>query len=241
VSAAAPATWDRLAGRYARQERLELRAVDALVRLAAPGPRDRLVDLGSGTGLVLRRMAAAGVRPASAVAVDGSPGMLAAGAWPPWVTPLQADARAVGLPDGCADVVTCAYVLQLHDAPGRREILAQARRLLAGGGRLVVLTPWCDRFTPGGRVLHAAMAGLARRAPGRWGGLAPVDPAPDLDAAGLVVTRRAVLPRGGYPSLVLVASSRRASTSRWATETSTSAPNAQATTAARPGTRHSST
>ena len=42
-------------------------------------------------------------------------------------------------------------------------------------------------------------------APDRWGGLLPIDPTDDLLGAGFVVTRRRVLPRDGYPSLVLLA------------------------------------
>jgi len=96
---AAAGTWDEHATRYAGQERLEARAIEAALRLADPLPQDRVVDLATGTGLLLRALAAA--------------------------------------------------------------------------------------------------------SPSRWGGLRPLDPTAELGPAGLVATHRVVVPRGGYPSLVV--------------------------------------
>ena len=47
---AAAGTWDEHATRYAGQERLEARAIEAALRLADPLPQDRVVDLATGTG-----------------------------------------------------------------------------------------------------------------------------------------------------------------------------------------------
>ncbi len=206
--AAAAATWDHQARRYAAQEHLELRAIDAAIELAAITPDDRLVDLASGTGLLLRQLAAAKVGPRVAVRVDRSPRMLeGAGPLPSGWSTILADVRAVPLPDGSADVVTCAYLLHLLDPDARRDVLAEARRLLAPkpGSRLVVVTVWAGDRRVGRWILRAALALAARVWPTTWGGLRPLDPSADLVAAGFVVTRRRVLPRGGYPSLVLVA------------------------------------
>ena len=127
------ATWDRLAPRYGAQERLELRAIDTALRLAAPGPGERLVDLGTGAGLLLRRLAALPERPGQAIGIDRSAGMLArVGTLPAGWSVLRGDARAVPLPDGHAAVVTCAYVLQLLREPERRAVLGEALRLLGG-------------------------------------------------------------------------------------------------------------
>lgn len=198
---AATATWDRNAARYAAQEGLEARALLAAVRLAAPGPEDTLVDLATGTGALLRVLAAAASRPGRAVGVDRSAAMLAAvGPLPEGWRTLQADARAVPLPDGTADVVTCAYALQLLPRVDRDAVLREARRLLRPGGRLVLVTPWAGR-RPGALLLRGAALG----APARLGGLMPLDPAPELPAAGFRLLHRIRLPRGGYPSLVLAA------------------------------------
>jgi 2-polyprenyl-6-hydroxyphenyl methylase/3-demethylubiquinone-9 3-methyltransferase len=202
-SAAAAATWDRLADRYGAQERHELPAIDAALALAAPQPTERLVDLATGTGLLLRRLAAAAVRPREAIGLDHSTGMLArVGELPAGWSTLTADARAVPLPDGCADVVTCAYLLQLLEPADRAAVLAEARRLLAPGARsrLVVVTTWADR-----RLTRAALDRLARARPQTAGGMRPLDPATDLARAGFETTQRVVLARGRYPSIVLAA------------------------------------
>ena len=203
-TAAAAATWDRLAARYPAQERWEIAAVDAALRVAAPRPDERLVDLGTGTGLVLRRVATRpGERPRAAVGVDRSRRMLAGvGALPPGWSTLQADARAVPLPDGWADVVSCAYVLHLLGAEERAAVLAEARRLLAPGAssRLVVVTVWSDR-----PLVRVALRLLARGNPSACAALGPWDPADDLARAGWVATYRVRLPRRGYPSVVVLA------------------------------------
>lgn len=205
-SPAAPATWDRHAARYGGQERLELTAIDAALRVAAPRPDERLVDLGTGSGLVLRRLAARHAAPREAVGVDRSAKMLAAvGPLPAGWSALRGDARAVALPDGWADVVTCSYVLHLLDAQERGAVLAEARRLLAprAASRLVVVTVWSDR-----PLVRRALALVARGVPLACAALRPLDPSADLARAGFHVTRRISLPRRGYPSLVLKAEPR---------------------------------
>ena len=182
--------------------------------VAALQPEDRLVDLATGTGLLLRRLAAAAVRPREAIGVDRSAGMLArVGELPAGWSTLNADARAVPLPDGSADVVTCAYLLQLLEPAERAAVLAEARRLLAkrtgpGSGsasRLVVVTTWADGDHLRGRLTRVALDRLARARPQTAGGMRPLDPTADLARAGFATTRREVLARGRFPSLVLAA------------------------------------
>lgn len=201
-TAAAAATWDRLAARYGRQERWERAAIDEALRVAAPRSDERLVDLGTGTGLLLRRLAARhAARPREAIGVDRSPRMLtAAGDLPPGWTVMDADARAVPLPDGWADVVTCAYVLHLLGAEERAELLAEAWRLLAPrpASRLVVVTVWSDRV-----AVRGALRLLQRGMRDAGTGLRPLDPTADLIRGGFALTQRVRLPRQGYPSLVL--------------------------------------
>jgi ubiquinone/menaquinone biosynthesis C-methylase UbiE len=108
----------------------------------------------------------------------------------------------VPLPDGWADIVTCSYVLHVLDDGDRAAVLAEARRLLAPrtSSRLVVVTVWARRT-----LVRGPLALLAAALPGACGGLRPLDPSPDLARAGFPVARRIVLPRHGYPSLVLAA------------------------------------
>ena len=204
--AAATRTWDGNAATYRWQERFESRALSAAIRLADTGPADRLVDLATGTGIVLRALAEARTRPADALGVDRSVGMLErVGPLPPGWRVLRGDARALPLADGSADVVTCSYLLHLLGSDDRAAVLGEARRLLNSSPepRLVATTVWVDRGTVGCRLLDPVLRGIARAAPARLGGLKPLDPTADLAAAGFLVTDRVVLPRGGYPSLVL--------------------------------------
>jgi ubiquinone/menaquinone biosynthesis C-methylase UbiE len=207
VNAAAEAgVWDACATRYGSQEHLQRRPLSAALRLASPGPQDVVVDLGTGTGAVLRALARSDSRPAMAVGVDRSAGMLArVGALPSGWSTILADARDVPLPDGVADVVICSYVLHLLTRETRAAVLAESRRLLRPGpaARLVVITVWADRRRLGGRTVHWGLQTLARAKPSAWGGLAPLDPTDDLLAAGFLPARRLVLPRRGYPSLIL--------------------------------------
>jgi len=205
-AAAAAGTWDKHATRYAGQERFEARAMAAALRLADPGPDDRVVDLATGTGLLLHALATRDPRPATVTGVDLSAGMLAqVGQLPGGWRVIHGDARCVPLPDGTAEVVTCCYLLHLLDAEDRGRVLREARRLLrsAPGSRLVIATVWANPDTIGGRMLNGVLPRLAAANPRRWGGLMPLDPTAELAAAGLVATYRVVLPRGGYPSLVV--------------------------------------
>ena len=123
-----------------------------------------------------------------------------------WST-LNADARAVPLPDGSADVVTCAYLLQLLEPADRAAVLAEARRLLAGrrGARLVVVTTWVDGDHLRSRLTRSALDRLAHARPASAGGMRPLDPSADLHQAGFETTAREVLAHGRFPSLVLAA------------------------------------
>lgn len=205
-AAAAAGTWGEHATRYAGQERFEARAIAAALRLADPGPEDRVVDIATGTGLLLRALAARDPRPATATGVDRSAGMLAqVGRLPDDWRVIRGDARCVPLPDGAADVVTCCYLLHVLGMEDRGRVLREARRLLctAPGSRLVIVTVWANPDTIGGRMLNRQLHRLAAVGPRRWGGLMPLDPMAELGPAGLVATHRVVLPRGGYPSLVV--------------------------------------
>ncbi len=205
VAAARPA-WDANARRYGAQERLEARAVDTALRMAGVTAGERVVDVATGTGVVLRALARTARPPAQAIGLDQSAEMLKqVGRLPAGWTTLVGDARDAPLPDACADVAICTYLLHLLDREDRRTVLGETWRLLRASpsARLVVVTVWIspDRFA--GRLLSRILAGAARAAPARLGGLAPLDPTADLVAAGFRVTGRAHVWRGGYPSLVL--------------------------------------
>jgi ubiquinone/menaquinone biosynthesis C-methylase UbiE len=179
--------WSRAARLYDLQLPLERRALDAAVELAGAEPDDRLIDVATGTGGLLRGLAAARTRPDRAVGVDASESMLER------VPPLpagweltQADARALPFPDASFDVATACYLLHLLAPTSRNQVLREVARVLRADGRLVVVTPAQPR-TRVMQVLAAPVLTLARRSSGTLAGLRSLDPTRALRDAGFAV------------------------------------------------------
>jgi len=108
-----------------------------LVAAAAPRPGEVALDLCCGTGDVAFALAARG---AVVTGIDFSPAMLAVARRRPGrppVTFVQGDAMALPVADASVDVVTVAYGLRSVADVGRA--LAEWRRVLRPGGRLLVL------------------------------------------------------------------------------------------------------
>lgn len=180
--------WSRAARFYDLQLPLETRALEAAVELAGAGPDDRLIDVATGTGGLLRRLARRPARPKHAVGVDASEAMLGrAPVLPPGWELRRADARALPFPGSSFDVATVCYLLHLLGSGSRREVLREAVRILAPGGRIVVVTPAAPRG-PIARALAAPVLELARRSSGALAGLRPLHPTAELVEAGFEVT-----------------------------------------------------
>ena len=205
--ASARETWDRHAARYGRQIRYELRAVWAAAALADAGPGDRVLDVATGTGLMLDVLRVGPAPPRRVLAIDRSPGMLARMSSPPegW-TARVADATVLPLGAGSVDVATVSYLLQLLAPEDRAAVLAELHRVLAPGGRVVTVTPHVARRGIG-RLGAGVLDAVAAVAPARLGGLRTHDPRAELAAAGFTVERGVHL-RHGYPSLVVLARRR---------------------------------
>jgi len=116
---------------------------DRIVELADPQHDDRVVDLGAGTGLLALTLAP---RVDNVVAVDISEPMLerldgvASTTGISNVETVIADLRRLPLEDESATLVVSNYAFHhLHDT-GKELALAEARRILRPGGRLVI----CD-------------------------------------------------------------------------------------------------
>jgi ubiquinone/menaquinone biosynthesis C-methylase UbiE len=199
--------WDRAARVYDFQLFLERAAIDLALELAAIRPGDRVLDLGTGTGAVLRRLAARADAPREAVGVDRSASMLAAVRDLPKAWRLVcADATALPFPNESFDVVTAAYLLHLLGPPARRAVIADAARVLSASGRLVTVTVGVPA-SPALALAFAPLAAIAQRAPGIMAGLRVLDPRGELVEGGFCV-RAARRTGRGYPSLVIVAERR---------------------------------
>jgi ubiquinone/menaquinone biosynthesis C-methylase UbiE len=175
--------------------------------MLAISPSDVLLDVGTGTGAVLREVERAGLRPVRTFGVDESDRMLArARALPARAELRRADARALPFAEASVNVATCAYLLHLLAADARAEVLRELHRVLVAGGRLgtVTVAPPKRGLT---RVASAPVRAAAERSSGLLAGLRPLDPSDDLRAAGLEVeaTRRVLI---GYPSLCVRATRR---------------------------------
>jgi SAM-dependent methyltransferase len=106
---------------------------DAVRWLAGDEPRD-VVDLGAGTGKLTRSLVALGHR---VTAVEPLEEMLAElRRAVPRATAVQGSAEAIPLPDGTADVVTCAQAFHWFDHP---VALSEMARVLRPGGRIALV------------------------------------------------------------------------------------------------------
>ena len=198
------AIWDELSAGYDRQLWLERRAVGEALDLAQPRPDTSVLDVGTGTGAVLRALATRPNRPEIAVGIDASAAMLAKVPQLPddWRL-MRADLAALPLDDASFDLTLAVYVLHVLAPSTRAAALRELRRVLRPGGRLVTVTP----VVPGralSRPLWLAMAELARAAPRRFCGLRPLDPRAELREAGFRLERARTV-HTGYYSLCVAA------------------------------------
>ena len=110
-----------------------------LLQSAGDGPFSLMVDLGTGSGRMLELFSS---RVRRGVGIDRSPDMLKvarhklAGQAHSHLSIELGSVEDTGLEDGCADLVTLHQVLHYLDEPG--AVLAEAARILAPGGRLLV-------------------------------------------------------------------------------------------------------
>jgi ubiquinone/menaquinone biosynthesis C-methylase UbiE len=185
---------------YDWQVPLERAALATAGELAAPRASERLLDVATGTGGLLRELSRRRAQPAEVVGIDVSPSMLAVAAThdlPTGWRLLSGDATRLPFPERRFDVVTACYLLHLLDQEGRTRVTAEIARVLRAGGRVVTVTVESRR--PVGRA-------ALRRLP-RPSGLRPLDPTDELRAAGFEPLRARFV-RDGWPSLCVLAQRR---------------------------------
>ncbi len=129
-------TWDRVRSLHVCETDVEA----AIAAAAGPGPYDRLVDLGTGSGRMLTLL---GERARLSVGLDLSQNMLniartrVAEAGLGKVELRHGDIFSTRLPTGSADLVVVHQVLHYLADPA--AAVAEAARLVGEGGRLVIV------------------------------------------------------------------------------------------------------
>ena len=124
-----------------------LALAEKVVKTAGPLDGARVLDVACGTGSLSRRLTEAG---ASVTGIDLAPPMVAvARELSSGIAFVEGSADELPFPDDSFDVVTCQQGLQFF--PDRPAAVAEMRRVLRDGGR-VVIACWCDH-TQGGYLL----------------------------------------------------------------------------------------
>lgn len=124
--------YSRQAQRYDETRAASASVLRQICAALEGAPGRRLADVGGGTGNYALALKGLGWDP---VVVDRSPEMLARAA-AKGLTTLEADAQRVPLADESFDAVT--MISMLHHVEDRPRALAEARRVLRPGGRLVL-------------------------------------------------------------------------------------------------------
>jgi ubiquinone/menaquinone biosynthesis C-methylase UbiE len=109
----------------------------AFLGTLSPPPDGHILDLGCGTGLVLRHLRERGFRGAY-TGIDASGGMLAQIQEEPGVERIHGDVHSLlsTFPARCFDAVTALWSWEYMD---RESLLPQIRRVLRPGGQLLLL------------------------------------------------------------------------------------------------------
>lgn len=188
----------------------QVQAKTVALKLLARRPNERLLEVGAGTGWLFERVVEqSGVE--DAVAIDLAPGMLLVArerlaALPGLRRPplVLADARALPFRDAAFDCLLCTHTLDVMSEEDIHLSLAEMRRVLRPGGRLVALN-----LTPGEGEDQETTREWQRRFaadPEYFGGARPLRLASTISGAGFERVERRYCGQGkGWPSEVLLA------------------------------------
>jgi ubiquinone/menaquinone biosynthesis C-methylase UbiE len=138
---------------------------EELLDRAQPRDDERMLDVATGTGIVVRLARSRSPKLAQVVGLDLTPGMLAVARDKSEgldIEFVEGDATALPFEDDSFDLVTCQQGLQFF--PEREQALREFRRVLTSGGRAVVAC-WCEIETSPSH--HALAEALARHFPDR--------------------------------------------------------------------------
>ena len=201
--------YDAVGRRQDAQAWYEDAAVAHLVQHGAFAGARSIVEAGCGTGRLAATLLADHLPP-DARYLAGDPSATMRRLARDRLAPFGARASvvdALGLPavaDGSADRVVSAYVLDLLSDADARALVADARRALAPGGRLL-LASLTDGFTPLSRAVAAGWRAAYQVRPEWLGGCRPVQIAPLVSGAGWEIVHHARVAPWGVPSEAVVA------------------------------------
>jgi demethylmenaquinone methyltransferase/2-methoxy-6-polyprenyl-1,4-benzoquinol methylase len=139
--------YDRLGRWYDHISAPENRLVHCGCAMLAPAQGERILEIGCGTGKALDELSTAAGRSGYVCGVDISDAMLGrararvgrAGHCVR-VELTRADARRLPFDTGRFDAVFMSFALETLDSDGRKSVLAECRRALARGGRIVLVS-----------------------------------------------------------------------------------------------------
>lgn len=194
--------YSRLAPLYdAFAVRVGSRARRELVHRVAPDADARVLDAGTGTGLLIPRLcdAAAGVQ---VDAIDATPAMLSrarrrCAAYGDRVRLHRGDVRALPFGDAVFDAAACAYTLDVLPPGDAGTALRELRRVVRPGGVVAVAT-----LAPARSWTARVWTALARTAPVVLGGAYPTRPDALLRHAGFDAVGSRYLEDYALPSIV---------------------------------------
>ena len=213
--------FDAIAPTYDRLNRMISLGLDGgwrrrMIDLALAGRPAVLLDIGTGTGDLIALARRRGKDRLHAIGIDFSHEMLLAGGDRVRRAGghlARADALRLPVGDGAVDAIVCAFVVR--NLADRRTAFGEWRRVLTGGGRLVILemtpmgngplarlfrfyfgrvTPLLGRLVSGHRFAYSYLPASVERFPGP-GGLAA-----ELAAAGF---ERVDWERRGFGSVAI--------------------------------------
>ena len=182
----------------------ESRAHQEALSLAGVLPGETILEVGVGTGRLLREIVAANPTGLN-VGIDISCGMLArATAKMPELAAqgqLQiGSAFALPCQDGCFDAVAGAYILDIIPDQALVTVLREWRRVSKADGRLLLVD-----MIQGSRWYNQFWGLLYDLHPKLMGGCRPVNAKPYLRAAGWEILERRELTQFTFPSEVILA------------------------------------
>ncbi len=188
--------WGRLT-----ESRAQLRALEA-ARLA---PDESVLEVAVGTGQLFAKLRQF-PRLRRCIGVELAPGMLdqarrrLARDGQPRPALCRSDARLLPFPADTFDLILNAYMLDLLSEEEIHQVLAEFRRTLRPGGRLVLLV-----MADQNRFVQAIWMWLYARCPGLVGGCRPIALQDLLVASGWRIEFRERISQNGFRSEMVVA------------------------------------